>query len=149
MRLIEFMESHMGIAVYHGGRSPFMSGPIETPFFCTPVLKMARTYAWERGYGNGAVFEFELNSTKVAIEGTIFEVAKEMGISIDDRAAYELVSPQIMNEAEIMIEELLHRGFECAFIPDLAADCPFTEHDAYCVLNPAILGPWRVIETGL
>lgn len=149
MRLIEFMESHLDVTVYHGARSPSLAGELQTPFFCTPIEKMARSYAIERGRGSGAVFEFRLSSDNVATEETVYEVAAEIGIDHSDYSAADLVSPQVTNEADEIIDELLHRGFKCVFMKDLGFDCPFTEHDAYCVLDSTILRDPKIVEQDL
>lgn len=149
MRLVEFMENHNNVTVYHGARAPHLEGALQVPFFCTPVYRMARTYACDRGWGNGAIFKFVLNSSKIAIEETVYEVANELGIDHTDYTAADLISPQIMNDAEMIIEELIDRGFECVFMQDFGTDCPFTEHDAYCVLSPCILSGYQIVETGL
>lgn len=132
------------ITVYHGGSSP-VEGPIKTPFFVSPDMKMAASYAVERGASDGHtgyLTQFEFKPRKIAHDSDIEAVCQQMGIDEDtlfQNSVYEFISPKIRDEANEVIRRLSEQGFDSACFSDFGMDCPFTEYEAYCVFDPSVL----------
>lgn len=128
------------LTVYHGGAEAVQH--INVPFFVTPEIKMAASYAHYRAKDDGVITQFILRPKAVALPHNIEEAVESLGLDMDEfhqTPPHEYVSPLINNDAEAVIRELRVRGFDCARFNDYGMDSPFTEYDAFCVFDASIL----------
>ena len=137
-------ETVADLTVYHGGSDP-VEDEIKAPFFVSPDMKMAASYAHDRGSWNGHsgyITSFKFRPRKIADSDDIEAAALHVGVrerDLDGCSAYEFISPSVRDEAPKVINELRKRGFDSAQFSDFGMDCPFTEYLAYCVFDPTVL----------
>ncbi len=150
MRSFNF-ETVKHLTVYHGGREGVEDTP-RCPFFVSPEIKMAASYASDRGADNGhhgILTQFAFTPRKIAHQEDIERVVLEMGIADEDEihqtSVFEFISPAVHDEAHTIIARLQQAGFDSACFNDFGMDCPFTEYEAYCVFDPTVLSFEAVI----
>lgn len=148
------LESTADLTVYHGGAQP-VTGAIRAPFFVTPEIEMAASYADERGKyrgnGQGYLTQYWLKPTKIADADDVAEAAMSLGVGedeINEVSTFEFLSPTFRNDAHAIIGELVKQGFDCATFYDFGMHDSRAEYRAYCVFNPAVLDFEAIIPVG-
>lgn len=144
MRSFNF-ETVKHMTVYHGGREGVTETP-KCPFFVSPEIKMAATYASDRGASNGNhgfLTQFAFAPRKIAHAEDIERVVLDLGVADEDKIfqtnVFEFISPAIHDEAHQVIAALKAKGYDSACFNDFGMDCPFTEYEAYAVFDPNVL----------
>jgi hypothetical protein len=138
------IETVATMTVYHGGKEG-VTGTPRCPFFVTPEIKMAATYATDRGAWDGHhgyITQYTFKPRKIAQVEDIESVVLSLGHDEDDISQtkpFDYISPPVHHQADEIIAKLVEQGFDCATSWDFGMDCPFTEYQAYCVFDPSIL----------
>lgn len=147
--LINIVENLNGsVTVYHGGPE-FVRRP-RSPFFVTTSYAMAETYARERSAdGKGVITRFDLRPGRMADSFAIIDAARTLGIS-DDELQHEpihvWVSPHITRRADDVLDYLEYEGYNGAEFLDTGMDDPFSEFQAYCLIDVELLSNPSVVE---
>ena len=132
---IDLFENEVPPIVYHGGQA---SSPLHFPFFVTPHRDMALSYANDR---QGTVQAFIFHPLKIATQYDVETIADALQIDHSSIATYELVSPNVNQDANVIIEHLLDQGYDAVSFMDYSMSNDFDQYPAYAVLQASVLSP--------
>ena len=137
----------VGITVYHGGSGPIRN-PIETPFFTTTHLEMARSYARVKGRGDGRITQFEISpSAQIASSDEAEKIAATLGIEWDETHISDLFYTGRDYHAEFNLAGVMReQGYDAVLIHDFGYHSDFAEEPTYIVLNADVLSGGQEIE---
>ena len=142
------IENLSELAVYHGGPQLIATiSEITTPFFVTPSIEMATSYAVDRSHDAGTVTQFAFSPQHLATSEDIKRACSVNRLLDDffDSPDHEFLSPNIRAESKLIITTLTQQGFDAVSISDYGMDCPFTTYDTYVVLDTSCLSNPRAI----
>ncbi len=139
---IALFESESTITVYHGGHGS-IKPPVRTPFWTTSVEEMARSYARQKGWGDGVLTSFQLDLTaKTATTTTIEQYATKNNIDIEGSHLADLIYDDMYK----LVPDLIHEGYQIIFLHDFGYHDNFREEPTYIILDASVLHDMQELE---
>lgn len=132
--------------LYHGGSGP-VSGSLQTPFFTTPSLDMARSYGRVKGRGDGRVTAFTLSpSANIASEETAISAAANAAIDWEGAHISDLFYATGDYQDPALWEIMIDMGFDGVLINDHSYHDLHNQHPTYVIFNADVLSAAIEIE---
>lgn len=138
---IKIISESEAAKVYHGSSGPDLA--TYYPFFVSRDIDVAAGYARDRG---GVVFEFDYLPTKTGNFSDINRIGSRLGLDVDSSMTYELISPNVNPDSEMVIRALVAEGFDSVEFWDFAIDEDFKEVPAIAILTQGVITNPRKLD---